>query len=635
METKEQREKRIRGLIEAGISAYNAYLDIDVTTLDDETCKEAYIYIQEYEDIERQMADMIDLYEKFAKVTAKLLLNNVEDCLYIDILRKLEENSAELPELDIETLNYLIAKLLEVDKYQPSLGILEKALTEHTTAEKMATSEATENYTEFLKTIKKKDRKKYLLEDLQTALEIIKSDNKYLNYLERDIKRTDINPYKEIILGDKITTKGETYAKIYFIISLYLYPFTYNYEAMVRFDEPEERIKDQNIICSYADFYLRALTNRQPTAGNNAMANADIFSGTSFVIPRHPFTSALTNVAGSMYRNDDLGLNYVLETERVKVMRKVLDNNNIVRRYGVPTDKLLRVILGEFIKNNTRSLEPKNINTHVVIDLYKYADLTGYSLKEEIKDTHEDQEKEHKRILGRKKELKKNIEANLENISHECIKYNDKVNKEKGSFIILDSYRVDGRKNKIHVVLGQTFSQEMLTSERSQLTQQYTSLLKVDNKNAIAWQIGCKMQTIYNMDRNIRKGKHNKISIEKLLSATSLPSIEDLEKIKQLSKWKERIKEPLEKALDYLYSNKAGINFLKDYRYSHAQGVPLTDEELVDIEGADCAISFEEWKKLYICFEINEPEESSRKCIINASDKRKGKPRKKTEAVKS
>ena len=635
METKEHRKERVKTILDAGIKAFNEYMSVPLDQLDEKTCIDAYRYM-ELEDKygDNGFTQICEMYSKYFPSEATEDYELAEEP--IEILKAL--NSIELADEDAIFLKLLEEDKKELAKLLPSFNRWQDAVIRQVTETNLITAEAMEKYTDYLKGIKESKRKNYLLLDLQTALDLIKGDNNYLEQLKKDTEKTKVTPLIEVTLGSRVTEQGELYTKIYNALTIYLYVFIRNFRVMTIYENQEEHNKADKLLMNYTKSYLEAITKTKVEIPQEPIVR-NVLSEFAYPLPTNSFTRALTGVVGAKPSNDKMGLNYVKETECYKIIRTKLDSKNIVKSYGVPTDKILGVILGEFIRNNTRIKNPAEglmINTHVSIDLYDYADKTGYSLKEEVKDNAKDQEKEHKRVLGRKKEFKKNIEANLENLSREYINYENKKEKKKGGFIVLDSYEVNGRTNTIDVWLGQKISVEILSSEHTQLTQQYNCLLKIDNKNPTAYQIAKKMSAHYNMDKNIKAGRNKIISIKSLLSETSIPTAEQLKSIKKYSQWGERIKAPLENALNYLHSQSAGVCFLKDYRYSHAKGVELTEEELIEIEGNDCLASFEKWQSYYIYFEINEPKEASRQSVLEAkkqtleskkTDKKSGKAR--------
>ena len=93
------------------------------------------------------------------------------------------------------------------------------------------------------------------------------------------------------------------------------------------------------------------------------------------------------------------------------------------------------------------------------------------------------------------------------------------------------------------------------------------------------------------MDSNQIKGTADRISVPNLLAVTDLPSYEEVQR-KDRGHWENRIKRYFEEALDTL--TQEGI--LKDWEYTHAKGVPLTDEEAANIT------SYNKFIKLYLHF---------------------------------
>jgi hypothetical protein len=76
-----------------------------------------------------------------------------------------------------------------------------------------------------------------------------------------------------------------------------------------------------------------------------------------------------------------------------------------------------------------------------------------------------------------------------------------------------------------------------------------------------------------------------------LLEETTLPTYEEV--VKTRKSWEERLKEPLENALDHLTQ----INFLKDWRYCKPKGETLED---ADADFAD----YETWADTLLQFEM-------------------------------
>ena len=127
------------------------------------------------------------------------------------------------------------------------------------------------------------------------------------------------------------------------------------------------------------------------------------------------------------------------------------------------------------------------------------------------------------------------------------------------------------------------------------------ALLSMDSRNAGAYHIGRKLALNAGIDANILKRKSDCLGIPSLLSVC--PNIPTYERIKATDRrFTDRIKEPLENALDSLVS--AGV--LASWEYCRAGKQPLLESE---IEVADYAT----FQRLYIRYEMrNAPDQSDR-----------------------
>lgn len=650
METKEQRQKRIKKMLDAGIANYEAYIKQLEDVIDSKTYTEAVEYYENLSDSNKLYATILQTYKMMLSIYQSGLESENENDKKLksaidEIMRKMtaEEATEKGKKLadDVETLQKIQKRMAELtDSYVRYTDLVRaESKKKHSICSKEC-----EKYRKLLESVPEEERNEFILEDLQIALELIRDSNKYTDKLASDIKTAKATLhqkyYARVVYGKELNKEQseqlDIYTRICSIVEIYVYPFLNTYGMLNLYETDENKIgKTQHLTNTYNAIFLEKITKKQADRSKELLELESIFNGNSFPIPYFKPLNVLTAVSGSRAKTDNMGLDYTLETERYKVTRKIIESNKIVKSYGVLTDKLFRSLLGEFMRVNSRTAEPKNINTHIELDMFEYAKAIGYNLTEEVKESHEEQEKERKKFLQKKKDFRKSIIECLENISGESIRYTDKKLKETGKFIIIEGYKVSGKTGKIEVTMGQTFSQEILNI-RTPLTKQHTCLLKIDGNNQTAYQVGIKLQSHYNMYPNVNNGTYDIISIKSLLESTSLPSIEDLKEKAIASKWAERIKAPLENALDYLHSKGAGICFLKDYYYSHAKHEPLSDKEEADIindSSNKCDMSFDEWKELYIVFKIEEPEENTQQRVIDAKARKQRK--KKKDAVKT
>ena len=102
------------------------------------------------------------------------------------------------------------------------------------------------------------------------------------------------------------------------------------------------------------------------------------------------------------------------------------------------------------------------------------------------------------------------------------------------------------------------------------------------------------------MYSNIQRGTHDILSVKSILTALDMdkPTIDDLKR------WNDRIKTPIDNALETLID--AGI--LKEYHYSREKHKLLTDDELYDLEnnGDTKKWSFYDYEAIYIVFKVTD-----------------------------
>lgn len=257
---------------------------------------------------------------------------------------------------------------------------------------------------------------------------------------------------------------------------------------------------------------------------------------------------------------------------------------------GISTDKLLSTAIATFTQQNdfrhTKTQTPKR---EVTIPLKEYAQLLGYDVEEHETSTPEEAEREKKRAKAQLDNARKAIRKDLDIIHASTLTWEEPIKGKARDFARVSLVTFTGiRKGVIKIA----FSPEIASylAERNLITQYPTKLLRISGRQPTAYYIGRKLAEHYNMDNNQIRGTHDRISIPAILAVTELPTYEEV--TKQDRHWDRRIKEPLEQALDTL--TQEGV--LKDWEYTHAKGVPLTDEE------ASTITSYEDFAKLYLHF---------------------------------
>ena len=257
--------------------------------------------------------------------------------------------------------------------------------------------------------------------------------------------------------------------------------------------------------------------------------------------------------------------------DKYGVQLVILKVKDLRATLGISTDKLLSTALATFTKQNdfTHAGAPKR---EVTIPLKEYAELLGYDVTEHETSTPQEAEREKRRAKIQLDNARKAIKADLLLLQASTLRWEETI---KGKTRDFDSIslvtRVQIRNGEIKIA----FSPEIAgyLAERNLITQYPTKLLRISGRQPTAYQIGRKLAEHYNIDNNQIKGTADRISIPALLAVTDLPSYEEVQE-KDRGHWQERIKEPLETALDTLTAE----HILRDWKYTHARGVDLTDE---------------------------------------------------------
>ncbi len=332
-------------------------------------------------------------------------------------------------------------------------------------------------------------------------------------------------------------------------------------------------------------------------------------------------TDALAFMSSRNAIIDDITGNAIIEKLGVSVVIEGL--KNMKASLGIGGDKIASTVLSIFTQQNDfRGFkEGKPLKTRVVIDLNEYLQLLGYDIVEQPKVTPAETAKEKKRVKNQIDNGRKAVRKDLTTLSkcaftwEEELPWKGSEDKKKKSqqkdFVNMTLFPTTAIRNgKIYVTINQDFAEYL--AMRNLITQYPTSLLKLDGRNSTAYYIGRKLYEHYHIDSNQIKGTHNRISITSLLAVTELPSYEDVQ-AKDRGHWEQRIKEPLEVALSILTQE----NILKNWEYTHAKGLPLTDEEASNLT------DYEKYSKLYILFEPTETAEDSDRIKKKEEDRKK------------
>lgn len=300
-----------------------------------------------------------------------------------------------------------------------------------------------------------------------------------------------------------------------------------------------------------------------------------------------------------------------IERQGVKLFIEKFDS--LKATLGVNTDKLLSTALTEFTKNNDFRNKSGEIDRLVAFPLKDYARKLGYDVDEHETNSPEEAEKEKKRAKNALDNARKAIKKDLTLLRASYLSWEEKGVGE-GDFAQLNFFTWVGIKNGyIQMALSPEIAEYI--RQRNVITQYPTALLKLDARKPNAYYIGRKLAEHYYIDNNMKRGTYNRIGVATLLGITDLPTYEAVQK-KDPGHWEGRIKEPFENALDEL----TGAGVLTDWKYTHAKGIDLTEEEAYSIMDYDTFIN------LYIEYDLKDPEDQTDR--IEEKDRRREEQRK-------
>ena len=300
-------------------------------------------------------------------------------------------------------------------------------------------------------------------------------------------------------------------------------------------------------------------------------------------------TDSIARMAGSQLIENRINDTGILDTGEVKLVVDKL--TKLAGTLGVSTHKLLSTAITIFTQlNQTGNTDRKVICTAIKIPLKEYALRCGYKVQEQKAETKSEIEKETKRVKGAMDNARKKIRKDLTLLFFASLSWKEKVRGKQEDFMDIRLIEAKGIRNGyIHIRFTQTFAEYLINLP---ITQYPVALLRVDERNNNAYNIGLKMSEHYNLDNNQIKGTSQLLKVKTLLAITKLPHVENIRKQKKL--WEERIKEPFENSLDTL----TACGLLDDWEYSKSKGKTMTDSEATSFS------KYEEWSETLIKFTL-------------------------------
>ncbi len=294
---------------------------------------------------------------------------------------------------------------------------------------------------------------------------------------------------------------------------------------------------------------------------------------------------------------DDISKTLSIEKQGAKL--EILDFEKLG---GAPVTisahKLLMKAREEFTKQN--SAGTGKINHDVIIPLKEYAEALGYDIAEKYTATPEEAEKERKRVKNQLDNVRKAIKGDLKRLHSFVLTTEDTI---RGKTRRIDNYSIVSHTGYSNGKITITFAPQIakVLVNDNLITKFPTALYRISGENPNAYPIGCKLAEHYHMYNNRVKGTNKNISVKAILESSQIVTFEEVQK-KDRGHWEARIKEPMETALDSL--TKQGV--ITDWKYIHAGGVDLSDEEARNIS------TYKDFINLYIHYEMPDPGDEER-----------------------
>lgn len=309
-----------------------------------------------------------------------------------------------------------------------------------------------------------------------------------------------------------------------------------------------------------------------------------------------------------------------IESGEVKLAIQKFDS--LQGTLGVNTHKLLSVGVATFTAlNNYDKREDRSIQPAVTFSLAEYAKWLGYDVEEHPTATEEEALKEKKRVQRVLNEAQKKIKRELQVLQATTLTWEEKVKGKAGDYDSISLLsRTAIRKGVIHMEFSLPMAKYLVMLP---ITQYPKTQLRIDGRNQNAYALGNKFAEHYNMDNNQKRGTANRLKVETLLKVTNLPTYEQT--IRNRNSWADRIKEPFETALDEVV--RAGT--LADWEYTHAKGVPLTEEE------ASTITDYKTFTELYITYVMGEEVDHTDRLARREEERKRRRTKKKKGKAES
>lgn len=228
---------------------------------------------------------------------------------------------------------------------------------------------------------------------------------------------------------------------------------------------------------------------------------------------------------------------------------------------GTPAKKILDTALLYLTSQNYYRSKSDRISPTVEIPLIEYGEACGYRLTPQTMATAEEQAAENNRVNERLKELKKNVRNSLHDLANICWSGTEAKGRNRGDY------------NEMHIISSHSIRNGLIRINfdidaaaylvNAYIMQYPTVLLKHSNRKPTAYALGRKIAFHHSNLQNAAAGRENTLSVVSLLAAApEIPTIDEI-RARGQNNWRDKIKKPLEKALD----ENIKVGYISEWEY--------------------------------------------------------------------
>lgn len=284
-----------------------------------------------------------------------------------------------------------------------------------------------------------------------------------------------------------------------------------------------------------------------------------LFENAYFPMFNGPLANGLMPLTKRDFKPVELTKTATLTTDSgIKV---TIENFDKFQTWGVSTKKLLHAAIAHltsinFFRGNENAIIPT-----VEMSVIEYGEACKYQLTPRIMGTPEEQAEEIRLVEGRIKEFKKSVRRDLSDISSITVTGEETRGKKKNDYQamrFISSHSI--RKDIIRINFDVDAARYLVGAYMMQFPR---ALFAHDNRKPNAYNIGWKIAFHNGLDQNHAAGTECTLSVKSLLEAApEIPTIEAIQARGQRN-WKDKIKKPLETALDENIS----VGYLSKWEY--------------------------------------------------------------------